>query len=221
MTPENDTPEREQQVAQLLRAAAQTERAPESLQMRVAALKQPERPARRRMLPRPAFNFVRFGMPTAAAGIAALVLALGGGAGAPSLAQAAALATRAPTSPAPATDPSDPAKLLTAKVGTLHFPNWQSAGGWRSVGQRIDHIGNRTATTVYYRVGSSRVAYSIVSSPALAGLKTGGEPYATMWSHGRITVIWEEAGHTCLLTGTGTSAVRLWALASSGFRKAL
>jgi hypothetical protein len=222
MAPENDIPEREQQVVNLLRTAAQTERAPESLQTRVAALKaDAERRPRRSLLPRPAFNFVRFGMPTVAAGIAALVLALGGGAGAPSLAQAAALASRAPTLPAPATDPSDPAKLLTAKVGTLHFPNWRSVGGWRSVGRRVDQIGDRTATTVYYATGSSRVAYSIVSSPALAGLKTGGEPYATRWSHGRTTVIWEESGHTCLLTGSGISAVRLWALASSGFRKAL
>jgi hypothetical protein len=222
MASENDIPEREQQVVNLLRAAAQNERAPESLQARVAALKeQSQQRPKRTLLPRPAFNFVRFGIPTAAAGIAALVLALGGGAGAPSLAQAAALATRAPTSPAPATDPKDPAKLLSAKVGTLHFPNWQASAGWSSVGQRVDHIGNRTATTVYYRAGSSQVAYSIVSSPTLAGLKTGGEPYATRWSHGHTTVIWEESGHTCLLTGTGISAVRLWALATSGFRRAL
>jgi hypothetical protein len=223
MASENDIPERERQVVNLLRAAAQSERAPESLHLRVAALReqsQQKRP-RRTLLPRPAFNFVRFGMPTAAAGAAALVLALGGGAGAPSLAQAAALSTRAPTAPAAATDPSDPAKLLAVKVGTLHFPNWRSAGGWRSIGKRVDQIGNRTATTVYYMTGSSRVAYSIVSSPTLAGLKTGAEPYATIWSHGRTTVIWEESGHTCLLTGTGVSAVRLWALATTGFRKAL
>jgi hypothetical protein len=222
MATEKDIPEREQQVVNLLRAAAQSERAPESLHTRIAALKEqsPQRP-RRPLLPRPAFNFVRFGMPTAAAGAAALVLALGGGAGAPSIAQAAALATRAPTAAALATDPRDPAKLLSVKVGKLHFPNWQADGGWRSVGQRSDRIGNRTATTVYYTTGASRVAYSIVSSPTLSGLKTGGEPYETMSSHGRTTVIWEEDGHTCLLSGTGVSAVRLWELASFGFRRAL
>ncbi|HEX3615212.1 MAG TPA: hypothetical protein VHU61_01655 [Solirubrobacteraceae bacterium] len=222
MASENDIPEREQQVVNLLRAAALSERAPERLQTHVSALKErsAQRP-RRNPLPRRAFNLMRFGMPTAAAGIAALVLALGGGAGAPSLAQAAALATRAPTSPAPATDPSDPAKLLTAKVGTLHFPNWRSFGGWRAVGERVDQIGDRTATTVYYSNGSSRIGYSIVSSPKLAGLKTGDEPYATMSNHGRTTVIWEQAGHTCLLTGSGISAVSLWRLASYGFHRAL
>lgn len=160
-------------------------------------------------------------MPAAAAGAAALVLALGGSVGAPSIAQAAALATRAPSASAPPADPSDSTKLLAARVGSLHFPNWRAAGGWRATGQRFDHLGNRTVRTVYYAAGSSRVGYSIVSSPALPGLDTHGEPYATMWRHGRSTVIWEEAGHTCLLSGTGISPARLWQLASFGFRKAL
>lgn len=231
MTSENDIPEREQQVANLLRTAAQSERAPESLHARVAALKDERaRTPRRTLLPRPAFNFVRIAMPTAAAGAAALVLALGGGAGAPSIAQAAALATRAPSAPAPAMDPSDPAKLLTAKVGTLHFPNWQAAAGWRAVGERHDHLGNRAVTTVYYAAGSSRVAYSIVSSPTLRlkdGLILQSRPpqyqySATLSQDGRTTVIWVESGHTCLLTGpSGMSAARLRQLAFFGSRQPL
>lgn len=218
MASENDTSDRERRVAHLLRVAAETERAPQSLHARVTALKAPAAPRRRRpRLRRPAW----IALPTAAAIVAALVVALGGGAGAPSLAQAAALGTRPATAPAPTTDPRDPAKLLSARVGTLHFPNWQAAGGWQPTGRRVDHIGNRSATTVYYATGSSHVAYSIVSAPALPGLKTGGEPYATMWSHGRVTVIWEESGHTCLLSGAGISAARLWQLASFGFRRAL
>ncbi len=138
----------------------------------------------------------------------ALLLALGG-AGAPSIAQAAALANLRPAAPAPATDPSAPGKLLTAKVGTLHFPNWEAAGGWHAVGQRFDHIGNRTATTVYYTNGTSHVVYSIVSSPTLPGKQPRAVPqsvpaqtYTTLSRQGRTTIVWKESGHTCLLTGS-------------------
>jgi hypothetical protein len=232
MASENDTPDRAREVAALLRTAAQNERAPAALQTRISTM-QAEASAtpRRGLLPRRAFNFVRFGMPAAAAGAAALVIALGGAAGAPTLAQAAALATRAPTSPAPATDPKDPGKLLSAKVGALHFPNWQSAGGWRAVGQRHDQIGNHTATTVYYAHGSNRLVYSILSSPSLH-MRSGTitlpwstlrDQYgATIWHGGRATIAWVESGHTCLLTGPkGMPPVRLWQLAFHGFRQPL
>lgn len=214
MNADNDNTARQNQVAELLRAAAQSERAPASLHAQIAAMR--AQPAagqdRRRRSP---FVLARVAMPAAAALAAALVLLLGGGAGAPSIAQAAALATRAPVASPPATDPSDPSKLLTARVGTLHFPNWQGAGGWHAVGQRVDHIGNRTATTVYYSVGTRQVVYSIVSSPALTGAKSSGEPYATLWHHGRVTVIWRKDGHTCLLSGSGISPAGLWHLAST------
>jgi hypothetical protein len=230
MASQDDNPERAQRVADLLRSAAQSERAPEALQTRISAMQaRAASPKRGRRLPRRALNYVRFGMPAAAAGAAALVIALGGAAGAPTLAQAAALSSRAATEPAPAGDPSDPGKLLSARVGTLHFPNWESAGGWRAVGQRFDHLGNRTATTVYYALGSRRVAYSILSSPALA-MKTGTVtlPWSrlqhqfaeTLWHGGRATVVWIESGHTCLLTGPkGMSPAKLWQLAFYGFRQ--
>jgi hypothetical protein len=228
MASDHDNPERAERVADLLRSAARSERAPEALQVRISAMQaQAAEPPRRARMPRRAFNYVRVAMPATAAGIAALVLALGSSAGAPSLAQAAALSTRAPTAPAPTADPSDPGKLLSAKVGTLHFPNWAKVGGWRAIGQRHDQIGNRSATTVYYATGSGRVAYSIVSSPSLAMKsellpRTGPLRYqdaSTLWSHGRLTVIWVEAGHTCLLTGSpGMTATQLWALAFHGFK---
>jgi hypothetical protein len=231
MAPDHDNPERAERVADLLRSAAQNERAPEALQTRISAMQaQAAAAPRRALLPRRAFTYVRVAMPAAAAGVVALVLALGSSAGAPSLAQAAALSTRTPTAAAPSVDPRDPGKLLSAKVGSLHFPNWTEVGGWRAVGQRHDQIGNRTATTVYYATGSSRVAYSIVSSPSLA-MKSeslpGSGPLryqdATVLSrHGQLTVVWVEAGHTCLLTGPrGMSAAQLWALAFHGLRQPL
>lgn len=247
MSKDHDNPEREKQVVELLRAAARTERAPDSLHARVAAMRDEAASAPKRrllprpgmlprpgvrprpgVLPRPAALLARVAMPIAAAVAAVIVLTLGGGAGAPSIAQAAALATRAPTASAPATDPRDPGKLLTAKVGTLHFPNWASTAGWRAVGQRHDQLGNRTATTVYYTAGSRRVVYSILSSPTLSikhALVSPARPaytYATLSRSGRTTVIWQEAGHTCLLTGSrGMTVPQLTWLAFSGFRQPL
>lgn len=231
MPEDHDNPNREERLVNLLHAAARNERAPESLRGEVAALRERARTRSRRgqLLRRP-LGAVSLGMPTVAAAAVALVVALSG-AGAPTLAQAAAIASRAPSAPAPVADPQDPAKLLTAKVGTLHFPNWESAGGWRAVGQRFDHIGNRTATTVYYAVGSSWVVYSILSSPSLP-MKAGTvvlptsrlrAHYATtLTNHGRTTVVWNESGHTCLLTGPrGMSAAQLWQLALYGFREPL
>jgi hypothetical protein len=233
MSPDHDSTDREQQVVSLLHAAAQRERAPEKLRAEVASMRA-QAGARRRRRPtfQPVFRFVSIGTATVAAAAVALVVALGG-AGAPSLAQAAAIANLRPSAPAPATDPSAPTKLLTAKVGTLHFPNWESAGGWRAVGKRVDHIGNRTATTVYYANGRKHVVYSIVSSPTLAmkgGLAQQSPPpetytaqtYTTLSRHGRTTVVWQESGHTCLLTGSnGMSAAQLWQLAFHGFRRPL
>lgn len=214
MPTDNDTPDREGQVVELLRAAAAGERAPDALHARVAALRrQAPAGAQRRLPPRPTLVLTRVAMPVAAAVAAVIVLALGGGAGAPSIAQAAALGVRPPSMAAPTPDPSAPAKLLSAKVGNLQFPNWQADGGWHSVGQRHDHVGNRAVTTVYYSAGTTEIAYSIVSQPTLPGLKHAN-PYETIWRQGRVTVVWEEDGHTCLLSGTGISPARLWQLAS-------
>ncbi len=229
MSTENENPNREERLVSLLHAAAQRERAPEALRAEIATMRE-HAAARRRRRPifQPVFRFVSAGTATAAAVVVALLLALGG-AGAPSIAQAAALANLRPAAPAPATDPSDPGKLLTAKVGTLHFPNWEAAGGWHAVGQRFDHIGNRTATTVYYTNGTSHVVYSIVSSPTLPGMQSGvvrssvpAQTYTTLSRQGRTTIVWKESGHTCLLTGSSDmSASQLWQLAFYGFRKPL
>lgn len=227
MTDQHEHDERAQRVAAMLRAAARSERAPESLRAQVAAARAATRraaPSRQapagRVPARVALRVVSFGSPAVAAIVVALVLVLGGGAGAPSIAQAASLGARAPAQPAPVPDPAAPAKLLSARVGSLHFPNWRHDGGWHSVGRRLDQLGNRTVTTVYYQLGRRRIAYSIVSAPALAGLATAGhraagEQYATIWQHGRTVVVWEQRDHTCLLSGTGISAAGLWQLASS------
>ncbi|MDE3132160.1 MAG: hypothetical protein KGL16_13505, partial [Acidobacteriota bacterium] len=106
MSADNDTPERDEKVAKLLRAAASSERAPDALRARIAAMRDESAglrdesaglrdqsaglrrgragaasPRRRGWLGRPAFNFAQFALPTTAAAVAALVLVLGSSAG--------------------------------------------------------------------------------------------------------------------------------------------
>ena len=229
MSDEEERLEREARVARMLHAAAQTERAPSSLRDEVVAMRAhaaTRRRARRRRarlgltrpgltrpgLTRPVLGFVSLGMPAVVAVVVALALTLGGGAGTPSIAQAMALAARGPAASAPGPARNAPAALLDARVGDLQFPNWKSAGGWRSVGQREDSLGNRTVRTVFYAADGRRIAYSIVSAPALAGLNTHGEPYAAMSRRGRTVIVWEERNHTCVLSGSGVGAQQLWAL---------
>ena len=215
---EDQPQDREAQVARLLRAAARSERAPASLRADVEAMRALASRRRTRLpqLPQLALRYVSVATSAAVALAVALVLALGGGAG-PSLAQAAALASRGSAAAAPGPDPSAPARLLDARVGSLHFPNWETVGGWRSTGQRTDRLAGREVTTVYYASGSRRLAYSIVSAPVLSGLQTHGEPYATFRQGGHTVVIWQEHNHTCLLSATGMSAPSLWSLAATTF----
>ncbi len=217
----SDQPSRAEQVAGLLRAAASRERAPQSLRVWVAQQPRPVRARGRRLGARRSPAGWAGGFAACLAAVAAaLVVALGAGAGAPSLAQAAALAARGPTSPGPAALPGSPS-LLATRVGrlsfprTLNFPNWRSDGAWRSVGERRDRVGDRTVTTVYYAASGRRVAYSIVSAPVLPGSATAAGAHTAMWLDHRAVVIWDEHGHTCLLSGAGISAAELWALAST------
>jgi hypothetical protein len=196
----------------LLRAAAQSERAPASLRAELDAAR--GRAARRRRWPVTAATLRFSSVATAVAAAAiALVLTLGSGAASPTIAQASTLAGRGPAAAAPGPDPAARGRLLSARVGELYFPSWQQATGWRSVGERRDRIGNRDVTTVYYSRSGTLIAYSIVSAPRLSGFHAHGEPYMTFWRHGRTVVVWEERNHTCLLSGVGTSARQLWRLA--------
>jgi hypothetical protein len=215
---DEELPNREAQVVRLLQAAAQAERAPAGLRAEIDSMRSRTARPRRRMpaMPRVAVRYASVATTAFAALAVALVLALGGGGGL-SIAQAATLATRGPSAPAPAPYPGAPNKLLTARVGNLHFPNWEVPQGWHSTGQRTDRAGGRLVKTVYYSDGTRKLAYSIVSAPVLSGLDTHGEPYATMRQHGRTVVVWQERNHTCVLSAAGVSAYGLWRLASSTF----
>jgi hypothetical protein len=216
MTPDQEIPEREQRVADLLTEARVITRAPDGLRAQVAALR--EAPAKQRRPPRVGgLASWRIGLAGATAVVvAALVITLSGGATpAPSLAQVAALSGRGPAGPAPGPLPSASTTLLTAAVGDLHFPNWQAQGGLRSSGERTDAIDGRTVKTVFYTHAGTRLAYSIVASPLLPGSRVANSPYVVVQDGSRVTVVWSDRGHTCALTGVGVSAGALWGLAKT------
>ena len=145
-----------------------------------------------------------------AAAVAALVLLLPGGTpGSPSISQAAALALGGPVQAAPAIDSKHPSTKLDQDVQEIYFPNW-ARRGWTAAGQRTDQLKGREAVTVYYDHGATRIAYTILSAPALkwAHARTRmlyGTTLQSFRLDGRTVVTWRRAGHTCVLSGPGVS----------------
>ncbi|HEX3977346.1 MAG TPA: hypothetical protein VHW96_13855 [Solirubrobacteraceae bacterium] len=162
------------------------------------------------------------GLPVAMAGALATallaVLLIPGGPAAPSLSQAAALATRGAAGAPPAPDPDDPGVKLSENVNDVYFPNWTSTLGWRPTGLRRDLLDLHRAVTVYYAYGTRRLAYTILSTPALAQPAAAvtvenGMTVRTLTLHGRLLVTWRRDGSTCILTGANVSAAQLRRLA--------
>jgi hypothetical protein len=149
-----------------------------------------------------------------------VVLLLPGGApGAPSVSQAAALASRGATDLAPLPDASNPAVKLAQSIEEVYFPNWSGRFGWKATGRRIDMIDGRRAVTVYYDWRGNRIAYTIVAAPALAQPRSqastvNGTVLRTFTLDGRLVVTWRRAGHTCVLSGAGVQAGTLHKLAA-------
>lgn len=201
--------EHERLIVRALHSAAATERAPAQLRERIEAER--ERAAARSrsgvlgsfgsLGPRIVSGAAAV---TVAAVIAVVLLLTGGTSGTPTLASAAALASRGATDSAPAADPMARYQLA-ARVGSLHFPNWEAQHtGWSATGSRTDTLGNRTVKTVYYENRGHEIAYSIVSSPIIRAGQS-----VTISSHGRTVFVWTARGHTCLLSGGTVSAATL------------
>jgi hypothetical protein len=207
--------ERERRVVSALHQTRATERAPERLRAKIEAA----RPSRS-VVARRRFAYAG-GLAGALAAIAlALVLVLPGGApGAPSVSDAAALAARGPTQAPPAPEPFTPRGSLQQNVGEVYFPNWGSSLGWHAVGARTDTLSGHQAVTVYYQWRSKRIAYTIVSAPALvqpAAHRTwrNGTELRTLTDNGRLVVTWRRAGDTCVLSGSGVTVGALQKLAA-------
>jgi hypothetical protein len=153
----------------------------------------------------------------AAAVLLALVLTLPGGAGGPSVVEAAELSERPPTEPAP--QPAGP-KLLDAGAAGLPFPDWAERFGWRASGERRDEIDGRDAVTVFYEKEGRTIAYTILSGDALdppsdsARAEREGTTLRYLREEGgRLIVTWERDGRTCVLSGSGVAANKMLDLA--------
>jgi anti-sigma factor RsiW len=224
------SPERAEALAKQRRAVAALRsveaRAPAGLRARVEAERAERRgggvrrPTRARTarpwVRRPAFAG---GLAAAAALALLLALVLPGGAGGPSVVEAAELAALPAEAPAPRSDPTEPA-LLEARAEGLGFPDWAREFGWRASGRRVDEIDGRRAVTVFYEKEGRRIAYTIVSGEALDWPEDArraareGIDLRRLRSGDRTVVTWLRGGHTCVLSGDGTEAGTLLELAA-------
>jgi hypothetical protein len=205
-------------------------RAPERLHSQIQALVDGHS-ARRgdspwaRLLGEPPALGLRLGGAVAVVAAAALavVLALsGGGSGATTLTLHAAspLTLRAATIAAPAQSTTHPNELA-ASVEGVAFPYWEDHFGWRASGARVDHIGGRLVTTVFYTNAShQRIGYEIVAGtpapPANGGIieSREGRPYRYIKEDGAWLVTWLRAGRRCIVSGRGIAWTTLVKLAS-------
>jgi hypothetical protein len=205
-----------QRQAVALARSLETDEPSASLQAAVEArgreLRQP-RPRRRWLAPRLA---LAAGLAVAATVLLAIVLT--GGPGAPSVAEAARLATKPPTEPAPPPLGGSESKLALDVQGVT-FPDLARAFGWQTVGARRGRVDGRDAMVVYYRKGERQIAYVIVAGDGLprpSGGQTtamGGIPYQTVRLNDKLAVTWRRGGHTCVLVGDAAGG-ELVALAS-------
>jgi len=147
------------------------------------------------------------GLAVVAAVVAAIVLS--GGPGGPTVADAARLAGRSPTGPAPAAITST---RLSANVQGVVFPNFARWAGWHAQGVLRGKVDGRDATVVFYGKDGRRIAYAIVAGsglprPSGGDVATiGGVEYQTVRLNGRLAVTWPRGGHTCVLVGNATRA---------------
>lgn len=189
------------------------EEVPASLQAAVTRRAQARRPKRAGLPLVPRLAFVGVGVALA---VVVAALFLNGGPGAPSVADAARLASKPPTAAAPPPVGKAGTKLELAVDG-VHFPNLRVFAGWKTVGARHERLGNRDASVVVYGKDGRRVGYAIVAGAGLArpsGARTtviGGVEYQTLSVSGRLAVTWRRGGRTCVLIGqaTGRELLRL------------
>jgi hypothetical protein len=203
--------ERERFAVSALRPLQRLE-APQRLRARIDAERErSRRPARRR-------RFALSGAlaASAAAVVLALVLALPGGAGGPTVVEAAELGMLSASAPAPrAAGP----KLLGASNGGVSFPDWARKFGWEAVGRRADELEGRRVVTVFYEREGRRLAYSIVDGEAVAwpadwrSSLRGGTRYDHRREDGRLVVTWRKGGRTCVLSGWGVELEKTLELA--------
>ncbi|HUA44964.1 MAG TPA: hypothetical protein VMA77_07045 [Solirubrobacteraceae bacterium] len=199
------------------RSVAQRERAPLSVRVRHRALTvRRARRRRRRLILRGLF----LGLAAPVATFATILALIAGGEPGLTVAQAATLAAR-PAVAGVAEPPDGRVTLPRLRASGLPFPYWEDRFGWRATGARTDRIDGRVMTTVFYRRGVQRIAYTIVSGkpvPAGAGVRTVTRARTRLASFstsgGQRVVTWLRQGHTCVLSGQDVPAAALFELAA-------
>jgi len=149
----------------------------------------------------------RLALAGAAVALAVLVAAvvLTRGPGAPTVADAARLATKPPTAPAPARAGTSRTRLAIGVEGVA-FPDF-TRYGWQAIGVRRGQIDGRAATVVVYGKDGRRLAYVIVGGEGLSrpsaaqATDIGRVQYQTLRVNDRLAVTWRRGGHTCVLIG--------------------
>jgi hypothetical protein len=210
-------PQSESEIVELVRSIDVP--APRELHRRIDALIAERAPAARR----PAAP-LRLGLAGALA-LAVIAVALvvglsgGGGGSALTLRSAVALTLRSPTMPAPTQNPHN-ATELAADVEGVAFPYWEDSFGWRAAGARVDRLGGRKVTTVFYARGHGQwIGYAIVAgaAPQIGGgivREREGTSYRFSSVDGASVVTWLREGHLCVVAGHGVDEAALMALAS-------
>jgi hypothetical protein len=170
---------------------------------------------------RPVVRHVRLaaGLACVVSALALLFLLPGSETPAPTVAQAAQLAERAPDRDAPGGYPGHPS-LLNLEVDDLPYPNWREHFGWRAVGYRSDGLEGRDTRTLFYERLRLRIGYTILSGGPLAtpararSALVNGTVLHSFVLDGRTVVTWQRRRHTCVLSGAGVSRETLLRLAA-------
>jgi hypothetical protein len=208
--------ERERRTVAAL-AAVRADRAPDRLRARIEAERRERAP---RTWPRLGIGWGTAAAAVVAVAALAVVLLLPAGTpGGPSVSQAASLALRGSAMSAPQPGGAVPGATLNQDVQEIYFPDWSGRFGWWATGQRVDRLDGRKAVTVYYTQNGKRIAYTIVTSPALklpgaATYRLHGTELQSFTMGERQVVTWRRAGHTCVLSGVGVSSAALSRLAA-------
>ena len=204
MTGGPDSPRDEARAEQgraLVAAAVARTRAPLALRERLEADRERARRARRR---RHGLRVLAGGLAAALAALAVALIAAPSGDEAPTVGAVVRLGDRAAAQPAPGSG-SRPG-TLRASVGGVAFPDWDTRY-WPATGARADELSNRATRTVFYSTrDGGRAAYTIVDGEPLDSPGRGrvhtvdGVDYRVLRNRGRTVVVWQEGGHTCVLS---------------------
>jgi hypothetical protein len=185
----------------LVAAAVAQTRAPLDLRERLEADRRRARRARRR---RHGLSVLAGGLAAALAALAIALIASPSGDEAPTVGAVVRLGDRPATQPAPG--PGARPGTLRASVGGVTFPDWDGRY-WPATGARADEVSNRGTRTVFYSTrDGGRAAYTIVDGDALDAPSGGrvhkvdGVDYRVLRTGARRVVVWEERGHTCVLS---------------------